>query len=301
MSAIDNNNMSDAKSLLDRGSEAVTRRAAMVATIGVGYAAAVLPEMAQAAAISTSSAGLVEGEVMVNVAGFDVPVYRSMPAGAGPFPVVLVLSEIFGVHEHIADLTRRFAQLGYMALAPELFMRQGDAQGYAVMADLMKEVVNKVPDAQVLQDLDAVVAWAGANGGDVARLAVTGFCWGGRQTWLYAAHQPKVKAAVAWYGRLVGERSARTPKQPVDIAAQLQAPVLGLYGGADQGIGLDTVAQMQAALAAAKGNASAQASEFVVFDDAPHAFHADYRPSYREAAAKAGWAQCVAWFKKNGV
>ena len=301
MSAIDNNNMSDAKALLDRGSEAVTRRAAMVATIGVGYAAAVLPEMAQAAAISTSSAGLVEGEVMVNVAGFDVPVYRSMPAGAGPFPVVLVLSEIFGVHEHIADLTRRFAQLGYMALAPELFMRQGDAQGYAVMADLMKEVVNKVPDAQVLQDLDAVVAWAGANGGDVARLGVTGFCWGGRQTWLYAAHQPKVKAAVAWYGRLVGERSARTPKQPVDIAAQLQAPVLGLYGGADQGIGLDTVAQMQAALAAAKGNASAQASEFVVFDDAPHAFHADYRPSYREAAAKAGWTQCVAWFKKNGV
>lgn len=300
MSTIDNN-MSDAKSLLDRGSEAVTRRAAMVATIGVGYAAAVLPEMAQAAAISTSSAGLVEGEVMVNVAGFDVPVYRSMPAGAGPFPVVLVLSEIFGVHEHIADLTRRFAQLGYMALAPELFMRQGDAQGYAVMADLMKEVVNKVPDAQVLQDLDAVVAWAVANGGDVARLAVTGFCWGGRQTWLYAAHQPKVKAAVAWYGRLVGERSARTPKQPVDIAAQLQAPVLGLYGGADQGIGLDTVAQMQAALAAAKGNASAQASEFVVFDDAPHAFHADYRPSYREAAAKAGWTQCVAWFKKNGV
>ena len=273
----------------------------MVATIGVGYAAAVLPEMAQAAAISTYGAGLVEGEVMVNVAGFDVPVYRSMPAGAGPFPVVLVLSEIFGVHEHIADLTRRFAQLGYMALAPELFMRQGDAQGYAVMADLMKEVVNKVPDAQVLQDLDAVVAWAGANGGDVARLAVTGFCWGGRQTWLYAAHQPKVKAAVAWYGRLVGERSARTPKQPVDIAAQLQAPVLGLYGGADRGIGLDTVAQMQAALAAAKGNASAQASEFVVFDDAPHAFHADYRPSYREAAAKAGWAQCVAWFKKNGV
>ena len=205
------------------------------------------------------------------------------------------------MHEHIADLTRRFAQLGYMALAPELFMRQGDAQGYAVMADLMKEVVNKVPDAQVLQDLDAVVAWAVANGGDVARLAVTGFCWGGRQTWLYAAHQPKVKAAVAWYGRLVGERSARTPKQPVDIAAQLQAPVLGLYGGADRGIGLDTVAQMQAALAAAKGNASAQASEFVVFDDAPHAFHADYRPSYREAAAKAGWAQCVAWFKKNGV
>lgn len=273
----------------------------MVATIGVGYAAAVLPEMAQAAAISTSSAGLVEGEVMVNVAGFDVPVYRSMPAGAGPFPVVLVLSEIFGVHEHIADLTRRFAQLGYMALAPELFMRQGDAQGYAVMADLMKEVVNKVSDAQVLQDLDAVVAWAGANGGDVARLGVTGFCWGGRQTWLYAAHQPKVKAAVAWYGRLVGERSARTPKQPVDIAAQLQAPVLGLYGGADQGIGLDAVAQMQAALAAAKGNASAQASEFVVFDDAPHAFHADYRPSYREAAAKAGWTQCVAWFKKNGV
>jgi carboxymethylenebutenolidase len=294
----------DAQALLDAAVPAqpvtASRRTALKAALGVGYAAAVLPELAHSA-INTSGDGIVQGEVMVNVDGFDVPVFRSQPKGDGPFPVVLVLSEIFGVHEHIADITRRFAKLGYMALAPELFVRHGDAQGYAVMADLFKEVINKVRDEQVMADLDAVVAWAAANGGDVNRLGVTGFCWGGRQVWLYAAHQPKVKAAVAWYGRLVGETSPRTPKQPLDVAAQVHAPVLGLYGGADQGIGLDTVAQMQNALKAATSNRAAQASRFVVFDDAPHAFHADYRPSYREQAAKEGWAQCVQWMATHGV
>ncbi|UFS56588.1 dienelactone hydrolase family protein [Comamonadaceae bacterium M7527] len=296
------NSIQDAQALLDKAvpSTPPTRRTALKAALGVGYAAAVLPELAHSA-IYTPGDDLVQGEVMVDVDGFKMPVYRSQPKGDGPFPVVLVLSEIFGVHEHIADITRRFAKLGYMALAPELFVRHGDAQGYAVMADLFKEVINKVRDEQVMTDLDALVDWAGQNGGDTNRLGVTGFCWGGRQVWLYAAHQPKVKAGVAWYGRLVGNVSERTPKQPVDVAASLKAPVLGLYGGADTGIGLDTVALMQNKLKGAGNNKAAQASRFVVFDNAPHAFHADYRPSYRAEAAKDGWAQCLQWMAANGV
>lgn len=298
------NNIQDAQALLDKAvpnkPETPTRRTALKAALGVGYAAAVLPELAHSA-IYTPGDDLVQGEVMVDVDGFKMPVYRSQPKGDGPFPVVLVLSEIFGVHEHIADITRRFAKLGYMALAPELFIRHGDAQGYAVMADLFKEVINKVRDEQVMTDLDALVDWAGQHGGDTNRLGVTGFCWGGRQVWLYAAHQPKVKAGVAWYGRLVGDVSERTPKQPVDVAASLNAPVLGLYGGADTGIGLDTVALMQNELKRATNNQAAQASRFVVFDNAPHAFHADYRPSYRAEAAKDGWAQCLQWMAGHGV
>jgi carboxymethylenebutenolidase len=277
-----------------------TRRTALKTALSVGYAAAVMPELAHSA-IYTPGDDLVQAEVVVNVNGFDMPVYRSQPKGDGPFPVVLVLSEVFGVHEYIVDVTRRFAKLGYMALAPELFVRHGDAQGYAAMADLFKEVINKVRDEQVMADLDAVVAWAGQNGGDTNRLGVTGFCWGGRQVWLYAAHQPKVKAAVAWYGRLVGDVSERTPKQPINVAAFINAPVLGLYGGADTGIGLDTVALMQNTLALSTNNPAALASRFVVFDNAPHAFHADYRPSYRAEAAQAGWSQCVQWMSYHGV
>ena len=277
-----------------------TRRTALKTALGVGYAAAVMPELAHSA-IYTPGDDLVQAEVVVNVNGFNMPVYRSQPKGDGPFPVVLVLSEVFGVHEYIVDVTRRFAKLGYMALAPELFVRHGDAQGYAAMADLFKEVINKVRDEQVLADLDAVVAWAGQNGGDTNRLGVTGFCWGGRQVWLYAAHQPKVKAAVAWYGRLVGDVSKRTPKHPINVAAFLNAPVLGLYGGADTGIGLNTVALMQNTLASSTNNPAALVSRFVVFDNAPHAFHADYRPSYRAEAAQAGWSQCVQWMSYHGV
>ena len=277
-----------------------TRRTALKTALGVGYAAAVMPELAHSA-IYTPGDDLVQAEVVVNVNGFNMPVYRSQPKGDGPFPVVLVLSEVFGVHEYIVDVTRRFAKLGYMALAPELFVRHGDAQGYAAMADLFKEVINKVRDEQVLADLDAVVAWAGQNGGDTNRLGVTGFCWGGRQVWLYAAHQPKVKAAVAWYGRLVGDVSKRTPKHPINVAAFLNAPVLGLYGGADTGIGLNAVALMQNTLASSTNNPAALASRFVVFDNAPHAFHADYRPSYRAEAAQAGWSQCVQWMSYHGV
>jgi carboxymethylenebutenolidase len=275
-----------------------TRRTALKAALGVGYAAAALPIMAQTA-IKTSAEGLTAGEVTIDVNGFKMPAYRAAPAGKTGLPVVLVLSEIFGVHEHIADVARRFAHLGYMAIAPELFVRQGDAQSYGEMAKLIAEVVSKVPDAQVMGDLDATVKWAAANGGDTNRLGVTGFCWGGRHVWLYAAHNPAVKAGVAWYGRLVGQASELNPKQPLDIAGALSGPVLGLYGGADTGIPLDTVDKMKTALAA--GNAAAKASTFVVYPDTPHAFNADYRPSYRKEAADDGWKRATAWFKANGV
>ena len=275
-----------------------TRRTALKTALGVGYAASVMPIMAQTA-IKTPTDGLTAGEVSIDVKGFKMPAYRAMPAGKKNLPVVLVLSEIFGVHEHIADVANRFARAGYLAIAPELFVRQGDAQSYGEMAKLIAEVISKVPDAQVMGDLDATVAWAGANGGDLARVGITGFCWGGRQTWLYAAHSKHIKAGVAWYGRIVGDRTELTPKNPIDIAGQLHGPVLGLYGGADTGIPLDGVEKMKVALAA--GNAAAKASQFVVYQDAPHAFHADYRPSYRKEAAEDGWKRCLAWFKQHGV
>lgn len=275
-----------------------TRRTALKAALGVGYAAAATPLMAQTA-IKTPSDGLTTGEVMIPVNGFNVPAYRAAPAGKTGLPVVLVLSEIFGVHEYIADTARRFARAGYLAIAPELFVRQGDAQSYGEMAKLIAEVISKVPDAQVMADLDATVKWAAANGGDTRKLGVTGFCWGGRQTWLYAAHNPAVKAGVAWYGRLVGQTSDLNPRHPVDIAGRLNGPVLGLYGAADTGIPLDTVDKMKAALAV--GNAASRASTFVVYPDAPHAFHADYRPSFRKEPAEDGWKRALAWFQQHGV
>ena len=286
-----------------RSTEAgATRRTALQAALGVGYAVAAAPLMAQTA-IATPADGLDAGTIQYSVGGFSVPAYRAAPAGKTGLPVVLVIQEIFGVHEHIADVARRFARQGYLAIAPELFVRQGDAQSYGEIAKLQAEVISKVPDAQVMGDLDATVAWAAAQGADVNRLGITGFCWGGRITWLYAAHSEKIKAGVAWYGRLVGTASDLTPRHPVDLAAKLNGPVLGLYGGADTGIPLDTVEKMKAALAdaGAKGNKAAAASRFVVYDDAPHAFHADYRPSYRKAAAEDGWTKALAWFKQNGV
>ena len=272
-----------------------TRRFALQAALGVGYAAAALPVMAQTA-IKTSAQGLVSGEVMVDVNGFKMPAFRSAPEGPGPWPVVLVISEIFGVHEYIADVTRRLARMGYMAIAPELFVRQGDPSAYGEMAKLQSEVIAKVPDAQVMSDLDATVAWAGQHGGDTRRLAITGFCWGGRITWLYAAHQPQVKAGIAWYGRLVGQSTSLTPRHPVELVASLKAPVLGLYGGADTGIPLESVDTMKQALP--QGSSAAKASTLVVYTDTPHAFHADYRPSYRAAAAQDGWVRLQAWLQK---
>lgn len=272
------------------------RRGFVAKVLSAGFALAVRPALAAETIIHTGSEGLIAGGIEIPAAGGTLPAYRSVPAGGGKHPVILVVQEIFGVHEHIKDITRRLAKLGYLAIAPELYFRQGDVSKLASIDEIREKVLSKVPDGQVLADLDAAVDWAGRNGGDLDRLGLTGFCWGGRIAWLYAAHQPRLKAGVAWYGRLTGDRNALTPKYPVDLAGELKAPVLGLYGGQDQGIPLDTVEQMRAALKAA-GSPSA----IRVYPDAPHAFYADYRPSYRKDAAEDGWRRLREWFKAHGV
>lgn len=268
--------------------------------IGIGFVAASEPVMA--AAIETDFNGLKAGEQIIPVGSFQMPAYVSRPEKAkGSLPIIIVVSEIFGVHEYIADVTRRFAKLGYLAIAPEFFTRAGDPNTYGTTAEIQKNIVAKTPDVQVLDDLQAALVWAGKNGGDLKRVGVTGFCWGGRITWL-SATLPQVRAGVAWYGRLIGEKTEGNPRHPVDIAADLKAPVLGLYGGADAGISLESVEQMRAALAeAAPKNPVAKACQFEVYPDTPHAFHADYRATYREGPAKDGWEKCITWFKKMGV
>jgi carboxymethylenebutenolidase len=273
----------------------LSRRHILVTSLATGFALVVQPVAAQTM-ITTDTGGLEAGEVKIKTADAEIPAYRAMPASGGPFPVVLVVQEIFGVHEHIKDVCRRLAKAGYFAIAVELYARQGDVSKLTSIEAILP-IVEKVPDAQVMSDLDAAVAFAKGSGeGDTSRLGITGFCWGGRITWLYAAHNPEVKAGVAWYGRLVGNATANTPSHPIDIAADLKAPVLGLYGGKDQGIPLDTVEKMRAACKAA-----GKTCEIVVYPDAGHAFHADYRPSFQEAAAKDGWARLLAWFKAHGV
>ena len=279
--------------------QSFNRRTFLKTSLGVGFALAVQPVMAQTA-IKTNEQGLVAGEIKVPTKDGQMPAYRAQPGSGSAFPVILVVQEIFGVHEHIKDVCRRLAKLGYLAIAPELYARQGDPSKYTSIPELMSQLVSKVPDAQVLADLDACAAWAGKHGGDPARLGITGFCWGGRITWLYAAHNPRVRAGVAWYGRLVGQTNELTPKNPIDIAGQLNGPVLGLYGGQDQSIPQDTVETMRNALSASS-NIAGKGSQIVVFENAPHAFHADYRPSYRKAEAEDGWRQLQAWFKKQGL
>ncbi|MBD2166728.1 dienelactone hydrolase family protein [Calothrix membranacea FACHB-236] len=273
----------------------ITRRNFIAtATLATGFALAVQPVTAKV--ITTDTKGLVAGAVKIPVQDGEIPAYRAQPATGSNFPIVLVIQEIFGVHEHIQDVARRFAKLGYLAIAPELFIRQGDVSKLSNI-DEIRPIVAKVPDAQVLSDLDATVAWAVKSAkGNADRLGITGFCWGGRITWLYAAHNPTVKAGVAWYGRLVGEATELQPKYPVDIASTLTVPVLGLYGGKDTGIPLDTVEKMRDRL-----KSSTSKSKIIVYPDAPHAFYADYRPSYREKEAKEGWKQLQAWFKQHGV
>jgi carboxymethylenebutenolidase len=289
--------LNDAASLNEKNlSDGVVRRDFLKVALGTGFAAAALPVVAQNV-IKTDTDGLTAGTVTITVNGQAVPVYRAQPAGKTGLPVVLVISEIFGVHEHIADVARRFAKQGYLALAPDLFVRQGDAVHQPTQADLMKNIIAKTPDNEVLGDLDATVAWAKANGGNTDKLGITGFCWGGRITWLYTAHNPNVKAGVAWYGRVVGEKTAINPEHPIDLAAKIKAPVLGLYGAKDTGIPVESLDKMKAALAAA-GNTKCT---FVVYPNSGHAFHADYRPSYNEADAKDGYARGLAWFKANGV
>ena len=272
-----------------------TRREFVVTTLATGFALAVQPVSAQT--ITTNTDGLVAGEVQIPVPDGQMPAYRACPAKGDSFPVVLVVQEIFGVHEHIKDLCRRLAKVGYLAVAPELYARQGDVSKIADIKEVISKVVSKVPDAQVLSDLDATVAWAEKSGqGNVGKLAITGFCWGGRIVWLYAAHSPRLKAGVAWYGRLVGQKDDLHAQQPVDVAASLKAPVLGLYGGADTGIPAESVEQMRSALIAAN-----RPSEIVVYPDTPHGFNADYRPSYRKDKAEDGWKRMLEWFKKNAV
>jgi carboxymethylenebutenolidase len=247
-------------------------------------------------ALRTGADGLVVGEVWVPVDDGELPAYRAMPAGAGPHPILLVVQEVFGVDEYLKDTCRRAAHEGFVAIAPELYARQGKA-GECETREALFAIVGAAPDAQVLSDLDACMAFAAnACSADATRLGVTGFCWGGRIVWLYAAHNPRLRAGVAWYGRLVGDTDPRHPRQPLDVAAELHAPVLGLYGGADQGIPLETVERMKAALAAARSK-----SEFVVYDGAPHAFHADYRVSYQPESAKDGWSRMLAWLRVHGA
>ncbi|HJW04052.1 MAG TPA: dienelactone hydrolase family protein [Azospira sp.] len=271
------------------------RRTFVATAIGAGFALAVQPVCAQTQ-VRTDTVGLKTATIHVPVGDGSIPAYCAKPDKGGNLPTILVVSEIFGVHEYIQDICRRLAKLGYLTIAPELFLRQGDPAKVESIPQLMETIIAKVPDAQVLGDLDGCAAWAAKNGGDPKRLAITGFCWGGRITWLYCAHNPAVKAGVAWYGRLVGNVSDLTPKHPLDVVPSLKAPVLGLYGGQDPGIPLDTVDKMRAALKAA-----GKASEIVVYPDAPHAFHADYRPSYRPEAAADGWQRLQAWLKQHGI
>ena len=274
------------------------RRSFLVTSLGAGFALATLPVAAQTA-IHTDAAGLIEGEVKVPVHDGEMVAYRAAPAGLAKPPVVLLISEIFGVHEYIRDTARRLAKLGYFVIAPELFARQGDPRKIESVAEIIEKISGRTPDALVMKDLDASVAWAAKQGADTARLAITGFCWGGRITWLYSAHNPGVKAGVAWYGRLVGTVNEFTPRHPTDLVGELKAPVLGLYGGVDTGIPIETVDAMEAALK--NGSPAAKASEIVLYDNAPHAFHADYRPSYRKEDAEDGWRRMLAWFRQNGV
>ena len=271
----------------------LTRREFVSTMLAAGFALAVQPVRAETA-VHTSETGLVAGEVKIPVKDGEIPAYRARPEGAGPFATVLVVQEIFGVHEYIRDVCRRLAKLGYMAVAPELFARQADVSKMKNVQEILSGVVAKVTDEQVLSDLDAALAWAEKNGGDPRRQAITGFCWGGRITWLFAARNPKLKAAVAWYGRLDGELNERTPKYPLDLADQITVPVLGLYAGQDQNIPVSDVEAMKSALAKGKSGSRIQ-----IYPDAPHAFHADYRPTYRKEAAEDGWQHLTEWFKER--
>jgi carboxymethylenebutenolidase len=272
----------------------LTRRAMIVTSLATGFALAVQPVSAQT--ITTASDGLTTGEVKISTSAGDIPAYRAMPATGGPFPVVLVVQEIFGVHEHIKDICRRFAKVGYFAVAAELFARQGDVAKISDVKDIMP-IVAQVPDSQVMSDLDATVAWAKSTGkADVKHLGITGFCWGGRIVWLYAAHNPKLRAGVAWYGPLNRDATALQPQHPLNIAGDLKAPVLGLYAGQDKGIPASDIEMMRDALKKARSK-----TQIIVYPDAQHGFNADYRPSYNAADAQDGWQRMLAWFRANGV
>ena len=294
--------LKDAEAL--NGNPRRTRREFLRSTsavgIGLGFASVAQPTFAQV--IQTSFEGIKAGEETIVDGSTELHAYVARPSTSQTkLPIIIVASEIFGVHEHIADIARRFAKLGYLAIAPEFFTRAGDPSALGTMAEVMSQIIAKTPDKQVMGDISIALKWAGTQNGDLSRVGMTGFCWGGRITWLACANLPQIRAGVAWYGRLVGEKSQNFPVHPVDLAAQLKAPVLGLYGGKDAGISLESVDQMKKALAAAPDNKAAHASRFEIYPEAPHAFHADYRATYQAGPAKDGWAQCLKWFKQNGV
>jgi carboxymethylenebutenolidase len=273
----------------------MVRRGFMMTSLIAGFTLATTRVDAQA--IHTDSAGLEDGEIQVPVADGHLPGYYARPKGAGPFPVVLVVEEIFGLHEYIKDICRRLAKQGYMAVSVELYARIADLSKMTDSAVIFRDVISKAPDATVMSDLDSSAAWAFANGGDKTRLGVTGFCRGGREVWLYAAHNPALKAAVAWYGPVAGTDTPIQPQTVLEMASTIKCPLLGLYGAKDPSI---AVADVQAAAAKARG-AGHEAVEIVVYPDAAHAFHADYRPSYVRDAAEDGWKRMLAWFRAHGV
>jgi carboxymethylenebutenolidase len=273
---------------------ALTRREFLITSAAAGYTLAAGPLRAER--ITTSAEGLVAGDVSIPAGDRSIGGYHARPRSDLRLPVVLVVQEIFGVHEYIRDVCRRLANSGYLAVAPDLYARYGDPTKMTDVQAIIRDVVAKVPDAEVMRDLDAAAAWAASDGGDAERVAITGFCWGGRITWLYAAHARKLKAGVAWYGRLAGDPTPNLPQHPIDVAAKLRAPVLGLYGAEDSGIPLESVERMRKAIAAAKG-----ASQIHVYDGAPHGFHADYRPSYQRDAAEDGWKRLLEWLRKHGM
>ena len=278
------------KSLLGE-SKPIGRRNFIVTSLGAGFALAVLPVSAQT--ITTSSEGLIAGEVKVPVRDGEIPAYRALPATGSNFPTILVIEEVFGVHEWVQDICRRVAKLGYYAIAPELFSRQGDPAKISDINQLLKDIISKAPDDQIMSDLDATVAYAKTTGkADTARLGITGFCWGGRVVWMYAGHNPNLKAGVAWYGA-VARAFHEGDKTALDIVPNIKAPVLGLYGGDDAGIPQDTLDKIKAAM-----KAQGKTVEIVVYPDTPHGFNADYRPSYRKGAAEDGWKRMSAWFKQ---
>jgi carboxymethylenebutenolidase len=285
---------SDLISLLPE-TEPENRRAFLVTKLAVGFALAVRPIGAET--INTDTNGLTAGEVKIPTADGQIPAYRACPTRGRNFPIVLVVQEIFGVHEHIKDMCRRFAKAGYCAVAPELYARQGDVSKIENIQEIITKVVSKVPDAQVMTDLDAAADWAAKSSrGNGNRLAITGFCWGGRIVWLYASHNPKLKAGAAWYGRIEGDKNALTPKNPIDLAGSLKAPVIGFYGGKDAGIPQESLEKMRGALRVVD-----DPSEINVYPQAEHGFNADYRPSYNKEAAQDAYTKLLAWFKKYGA
>lgn len=272
----------------------IGRRTFLMTTLMTGFTTAVA--RAQTAPIHTDTNGLDAGEAQIPIADGHLPGYYARPSGPGPFPIVLVIEEIFGVHEYIKDICRRFAKLGYLAVSPELYARIADLSKMSDAHEIVSKVISKAPDTLVLSDLDSTANWAFANHGDPNRLGVTGFCRGGRDTWLYAEHNPRLKAAVAWYGPVKGAVSEIQPHTPTDEAAALRCPLLGLYGGRDESI---HPADVQAAAQIARD--AGHTVEIKMFPQAGHGFHADYRATYDRDAAEQGWAAALAWFKAHGV